>query len=268
MILTAPDAELFYKLLWNLHFYVNAQRSIHQNIASVTDLADLPLEKKAKVREALWKQPELIEAYVQENPDALTADELQLLRRWRTHFVKGTCYVFRHLKKGSIFIGNKDQVYSVIGLMTELDEVIPSYALPYMVDAVLLPFKGNIVYDSILPGYNVHFGGGVRSRLNHTYTVAKEKGRIITTLEPDFAPPSPAPKPATDALLPKLEELVNAASALKGDTNLQKAGLALARASLDLTVAAAKGEDLESHERSLRKTATRLFKLLDIAREY
>ncbi len=267
MILSPSDSQLFYKLMWGLHFYVNTQKGIVENVASAEKYADLLAKKKAEVREALWNQPELIDAFVQENPHHLSADELNILRKWRARFLKDRFYILRHLKKGTIFIGSKNRVYSVIGLLTELDEVIPSYALPHMVEAILLPFKGAIIYDGLLPGYNVHFGSGIRADFNRTYAAAKEKGRIIATLEPDLAPQkSAAPKGSKD-LLPKLEELTAAASALKGRTSLQNAALALARASLDLAMAASKEEDLQPHERSLRRAITRLFNLLEIMDE-
>jgi hypothetical protein len=142
MILSPSDSQLFYKLMWGLQFYVNQQKGILKDTASVEEYSRLAAEKKAKVRAALWKHPELIEVYVQENPNSLSDEELDILRKWRTLFVKGNFYILRHLKKGSIFIGEKNKVYSVIGLMTELDEVAPAYALPHMVEAVLLPFKG------------------------------------------------------------------------------------------------------------------------------
>ena len=82
----------------------------------------------------------------------------------------------RHLKKGSIFISRDDQVYVVHGIQDPLEEVIPSYALPQMVEAVLLPFKGMIIYDGLLSGYNVHFGSGIRSNLeSHIYCCQKQK---------------------------------------------------------------------------------------------
>jgi hypothetical protein len=70
----------------------------------------------------------------------------------------------------------------VLGLIDGLEEVVPAYDLPRMVDAVLLPFKGWIIYDGLLQGYNISFGGGIRSDLNHTYMTAKQKDRIITTM--------------------------------------------------------------------------------------
>lgn len=267
MILSPSDAELFYKLMWHLHYFVNTQKGIHKSITSVTDYSGLTTEKKAKVREALWKQPEMIDVYVQENPHVLSSDELDILRRWRLHFVKGTFYIFRHLKKGSIFIGDKDKAYMVTGIKTELEDVVPTFALPHMVDAVLLPFKGKLIYDGLLPGYNLIIGGGIRSNLNHAYMVAKEKDRIITTLESDSASPKlPSLKQNTE-LRPSLNQLVKTISSLKGETNLQNAAINLSRASLDLALAAANHEELQPYEKKIRRAATRLDNLLEIMEE-
>jgi hypothetical protein len=95
-----------------------------------------------------------------------------------------------------------------------LDEVMPSYALPQMVLAILLPFKGQIIYDGLLQGYNIHIGGGICSNLNHTYTVAKQKDRIITTLEPELAVLK-ITKPKKSAL-PQLKELTEIILKVKG----------------------------------------------------
>ena len=75
------------------------------------------------------------------------------------------------------------------GIQDALEDVIPSYALPLMVEAILLPFKGRIIYDGLLQSYSVVIGGGIQSDLDHAYTVAKHKDRIITTLEPELATP-------------------------------------------------------------------------------
>ena len=44
-----------------------------------------------------------------------------------------------------------------------------------MVDAVLLPFKGKIIYDGFLMPYNVRFGGGYRSSFGDQLKGAKAK---------------------------------------------------------------------------------------------
>jgi hypothetical protein len=215
----------------------------------------------------LWENPKLIDAYLQENPDGFSSAELEIVRKWKA-FVKGTFYILRHLKKYSIFIGNHDQVYAVVGLLTPLEDVIPSYSLPRMVDAVLLPFKGWIIYDGMFNTYNITIGGGIRAGLNHTYTVAKQKERIIATLEPELAGPQSAAPKRTKDLLPKLDEVVSKMSALKGDTPLQNAAISHARASLDLAILIAQEPEdfsnLKLAHRKLSRAATRLNNLLEI----
>ena len=267
MNLSPEDAKLYFKLMWSLLYFINRQRGILKDISTPEQFASLPSEKKLKVRNALWDNPKLIDAYLQENPEGLSNAELEIVRKWKG-FIKGSFFILRHLKKYSIFIGNNDQVYAVVGLLSPLDEVIPSYALPRMLEAVLLPFKGLIIYDGLFTGYNISIGGGIRGNLNHTYTVAKQKERILTTLEPDLAGPKSATPKRTKDLLPKLDEIASRMSTLKGDTTLQNAAISLVRASLELAILAAKEpedfSELQPAQRKVRRASTRLNNLLEI----
>jgi hypothetical protein len=267
MTLSSEDGKLFFELMWKLQTFVNRKRGFHKNIASREEYASLPTEKKLKVRDELWKNNGLIEAYVQENPDALSPEELEIVRKWKNP-VKGSFFILRHLKKGSIFIRD-EQVYSVHGIQDPLEEVIPSYALPQMVEAVLLPFKGRIVYDGLLSGYSIHFGSGIRSTLERAYSAAKIRDRIVTTLEPELAAPSQV-KPKKN-ITPQLKQASDSLAKLKSDSPLQKAALALARASIELSLldsemALGPGE-VEAHARKIIKTSNRLLSLLDIIEE-
>jgi hypothetical protein len=266
MILSPSDSQLFYQLMWPLQFYVNEQKGIHKNVTTLKGYEALSMAQKFEVRKVLWEHPDLIDAFVSKNPANFSEGELNIVRQWRALFVQGNFYIFRHLKKGSIFLSD-ERAYSVIGIQTELEEIVPAYSLPRMVQAVLLPFKGQIIYDGLLPGYNISFGGGIRSRLKHEYTVAKEKDRIITTLEPDLISTKIIVPKGSKDLLPRLEHLVAGAGALKGETTLQTAALTLARTSLDLALASVKGENWDAQERSLRRAMTRLSNLLNLEKE-
>jgi len=268
MTLPTEDGKLFFELMWKLQYYVNQKHGFHKDIASRDEYADLPTAKKLKARDELWKNTEVIEAYVQENPDALPSDELTIVQKWMG-FIKGSFFILRHLKKGSIFIGKDNQVYAVHGIQDPLDEVIPSYALPQMVEAVLLPFKGQIIYDGLLSGYSVHFGAGIRSDINHAYTVAKTRNRIITTLEPDLAAPLII-KPKKN-IAPQLKDVSASLTKLKGDTPLQKSALTLAQTSIEVSLADAQGtltsDEIDKQARKIYKTSKRILDLLDIMEE-
>lgn len=159
----------------------------------------------------------------------------------------------------------------MLGLIDGLEEVVPAYDLPRMVDVVLLPFKGWIIYDGLLQGYNISFGGGIRSDLNHTYMTAKQKDRIITTLEPDTSRTNPAIRKNFKTWLPQLEEIASSASKLKGETALQNAAFALLRASIKMAKCAETTPDdldvLFTRECEVRKAMTRLSKMLEIELE-
>ncbi len=94
----------------------------------------------------------------------------------------GKFFVAKHLKKYSILIGEGEAVYGVLGLASTLTEVVPF--TPCYAEAVLLPFDGRIIYDSLLAPYNVLLGSGYRRDLERTYKDAKERGAIITSLSP------------------------------------------------------------------------------------
>jgi hypothetical protein len=76
------------------------------------------------------------------------------------------------------------KAYGVLGLVSPIQEIIPSRALPVLVEAVLLPFEGKIIYDSLLTPYSVSFGSGIRRNLNEDYRQVQERGGVITSLEP------------------------------------------------------------------------------------
>ena len=84
--------------------------------------------------------------------------------------MSGKFFIFRYLKKFTIFLSTTDPVraYGVLGLVSEIEEIIGPY-LPVYVEAVLLPFDDRIIYDSVLLPYNVSFGSGIQRELAQSY---------------------------------------------------------------------------------------------------
>lgn len=184
MKLSDQDTERFYRIWWPLLRYVNAQRQIVPEIPATPEEGAISSEDVHQIRQALWDSDSLREAFIAENPADLPADDLALVMSWRDR-VAGKFFIFRHLKKYSVFLEQESppRAYGVLGLVSPLQEVI-SRPLPVLVKAVLLPFEDKIIYDSLLAPYPVFFGGGIRRRLNQDYRAVQERGGVITTLEP------------------------------------------------------------------------------------
>lgn len=263
MKLPVEEADLFFKLMSGLQFYVNQQCEILPNIKSAKEYADLSMAEKVEVRDALWKTPDLIDTYVEKNPNGLSAEELDIVSRWK-RFVSGKFQIFRYLKNHSIFIGEKSQVYGVLGLYDSLEDLFFGRPLPIMIETVLLPFKGKIVYDGVFRSYSIFFGAGIRSALKEEYMAAKQNERIISTLEPEATTPKEdkhrqKPRKDWDSVV---EEIVGASQKMQGGSAVEVAAFALLRASAKMAQSAVqRPDDLEEIwrlEQQARKALSRL----------
>jgi len=260
--LSTEDADQFYRFMWGLQLYVGKELRLMPTGQTLPEYAALGSTPKIKVRDALWKHPELIDRCVTENPDDLSPEEREIIQRWR-RFVAGTFTVFRHLKAHTIFIG-KSQVYGVLGLYDPLSQVLAHRPLPVVVETVLLPFKGRIVYDGLTRPYDVLLGTGMRSGLNEEYARAKQRGEILTSLEPDLVPAVPVPpaRGLDSQSEHPVNEVLRMSEKLRGGTALQSAALGVLRASARAMQSAVQDpDDLEELRRLSGRVQTALKRL-------
>ena len=134
----------------------------------------------------------------------------------------GKFYIFRELKKYTVFLAAEGPTiaYGVLALSQPFEELIGPH-LPVLVETVLLPFKDKIVYDGLLTGYNITFGGGIRRSLNESFKEAKAQHGIVTSLPmseqtlvpaakpPKASPPKPQRKEDTAEVLQTIVGLID-----------------------------------------------------------
>jgi len=265
MKLSHEEAGLFFRLMWKLQFYVNCRLNILPGIESAKVYRTLGTNDKLKVRQALYEHVELLDEFVSENPSQLLEDELQILQSWKRR-VAGDFFVLRYLKRYTIFVssGEPPKVYGVLGLYDSLDDVLRGRPLPVLVSAVLLPFKGRIIYDGLFTSRNIIFGGGIRGDLNETYQAAKQNGAIIESLEPG-AEPARKPKPQKPARdwSPVLDGVVEMTEQLKqGENVIQTRAFSILKASARLAQAAAHDpnnpDEIAQHAKSVHRALSQL----------
>jgi hypothetical protein len=243
MKLSIDDVAQFYQIMWPLRFFVNQRLNILPSCTSLDACVAASPDEMVKVRNALYENAHLFDAFVTENPDRLSVEDLSIVRGWKS-FLPGDFLIERYLKKAAIFIGtNKTSgVYAVVGLADSLEEMLYGRRPPIMITkVVLLPFKGHIVYDGFFSLHNVFFGAGIRNDLKESYMAAKQQGRIRWTLEKTPGPQQEKRgrrKPDRD-WRPIIDELVSAAQQLQGgQTSVQGPAFNLLKASALLAQAA------------------------------
>lgn len=264
MQLSPEDAALFFKLMPALQVYANRQLQVVKNLEDVEQYKSISDEERMKLRNAVYKKPELVENFVQENSFGFSPAELTIVADWK-RFVAGDFYIERILKKHAIFIGD-NKVYGVLALTEPFRQVLGGMPLPFYLKTVLLPFKGKIIYDGLIEGYNMYFGGGIATSMSNLYKAAKLQGKIIESLDPDWQ--SSEPKVVVQKnWKPLLDELNEKAAKLRaggGDSVVMSPAFSLIRASLDFAQAALENpHDMNALDNPMQKLQRAFEKLQD-----
>ena len=253
--LSEEDVNLFFKLWFRLLYSVNEKHKIVPPFK-------LPVYRKGadgrtliKVKDKLWENPEWIGDFVREEGKDLTEEEKEILMLWKEHFIKGRFIVMRHLKKYSVLMSSDDEpkLYGVIGLSDPFAITMRHAELPCYVDTVLIPFKGRIIYDSMVRDHRILFGPGYRSSFTGSYNKAKERCGITETLTGDASsgkkgPPEDgtekrtekkaeakktAPKNNISVNLATLETIARNADIVKSGIKIHEAGTAICKQTED-----------------------------------
>jgi hypothetical protein len=208
MLLPPHELELLFKLHRALMFFVNQRlKVLPGEVASPEEFSSLSPDVRLKVRDAFLNHTDLIQVFVDENPAHFSQDELDIVRSWR-HLVHGKFYIFREMKKYTVFLSITDPpiAYGVLALSEPFDLMI-GRCLPIMVQTVLLPFKDMIVYDGLMTSHNISFGPGIRRHLNEDFKEAKARYGIVTSLPmSDETVPRKSPKAKPVPKPPSREE--------------------------------------------------------------
>lgn len=179
MELAPADTLLFYDLFFKLIDYTNEKYRVVPGLTKASGSDDVSPEDTMPVRDKLWES-DVIGQIIADNPLGFAGLELSLVSSWNRRLV-GDFIIFRHLKKYSVFMlhGN---LYGVVGMVSPIEEVFPSFILPLCSKAVLLPFEDKIIYDSLFFTYRLTFGSGIRENFNDEYRELKKTVGVITSL--------------------------------------------------------------------------------------
>jgi len=270
MKLSPAETKLFYKLRDSWLIFANRELQILPTDIPVDRLRTQPIEAVAELSDVAADRTDLLEQYLELNPDQLPPDALSIITAWR-HRIKGQFYILKHLKAYSVLMSTEKPIhlYAVLGLYDSIEDLIGKATLPVLVRTVLLPFRDRITYDGFLRVTNVTFGPGIRSNLNETYRHLKaHQGIVESLIGPDGQPllrtslSRKVSKPLPD-WRPVLAEIVAQTQKLREtETELQAAAFSLLRAAASLAQSTLEKENAENEViqrmRAVRRAMTKL----------
>ena len=181
MRLDEQDVKLFYKLHPALLFYAIQKLKLDPDVKTIDDLWNLKVEQRIEFHNHLYDNFDIVDSFYNENPANLTEKELGIILSWKK-FIKDDFIVYKQYKKYCAFMKTESpaHVYAVLGLQDKLEDVLPY--MPVMVNAVLLPWKDQIIYDGIITHQRITFGRSMRESFKDEFEVSKAKFGIIESL--------------------------------------------------------------------------------------
>lgn len=265
MILLPTDSARFFRLYWALNAYVNRRLAIIPSQFTADSFRKIPFEQLVEVRDAFVAHPELLDRYLEEDPDQLGTEDRALVSGWRLK-VAGDFLVVRHLKKFTVFLDERapGHLYGVVGLQSSIQEMI-SQSPPVLVNAVLLPFQGVIVTDGLVRSTAVHFGRNICANINQAYSRIRSREGIVERLDSTerSGPDRQNRKPARD-WSSEVDAIAARADRMREASEPQhRAALNLLRASAGLAQAVFHAPDERRVRlRSLRRAVSQIEQLL------
>ena len=175
------DVKLFYRLYLSLLDFMNSKENVEPNFKISQDQYINP-DRLIIVIDAFWQDPDKwINMYIKENPLNLTSRNLNIVQNFK-HGKRKDFMIVAFKKRHTIF-NDGEYNYMVKGLNSNIDEIIHAEQLPIYVRTTLLPFKDDIIYDSILGSSQIELGINISLKVFEEYvsqpklyTLPNEKG--------------------------------------------------------------------------------------------
>ena len=175
------DVKLFYRLYLSLLDFMNSIENVEPNFKISQDQYINP-DRLIIVIDAFWQDPDKwINMYIKENPLNLTSRNLNIVQNFK-HGKRKDFMIVAFKKRHTIF-NDGEYNYMVKGLNSNIDEIIHVEQLPVYVRTTLLPFKDDIIYDSILGSSQIELGINISLKVFEEYvsqpklyTLPNEKG--------------------------------------------------------------------------------------------
>ena len=137
-----------------------------------------------------WTRPGFLDEYLNKNRKSLSDEARSTLAAWRDHAVQGPFIIERFTDSGAAFFCLRTGlIYLVSGILDKIEELPGLKQLPALVDTVLFPFEGRIVYEGTLAMAEspipLWTKAGLLAKL---YESDKAAGRLIGTLPAENSP--------------------------------------------------------------------------------
>lgn len=165
--LSPQDAKLFYKIYFALLEFTNNKYKIKPSLKIYNQKQINPLNI-VDVIGKLWEEKnKIIPEFVKTNPYKFNKEELKITEEFKNG-IRNMFIIAKFESEYTAFMTD-EKIYMVKGINDNLDNVISYKNLPFITITTIIPFKGYLIYDSILNSYNVNMGVSFNEIIERDY---------------------------------------------------------------------------------------------------
>lgn len=175
MILTSAQRKRFMRLLDQLTIYVNERLGI----MDARRLKSGPRQSigesaQTTIMQALWKNLDLIDDFVADNPAHLARRDLNDVAAWRQGlFARFTA---QRLSSGRLAFCIEENAFEVRGISRKIETMITEE--PTFVETMIVPFEGVITYTMAIMEFPVSVGPGLLKMLDEKVSKIERNGNV------------------------------------------------------------------------------------------
>lgn len=161
--LSKKDVELFYKLYFGIIEFTNRKYHVVPGL-KIYDVKKLdPRILVDVIDEFCNKKDSILMEFAFASPFKFNDEEMKIVRDFRKE-IRDLFIVVKYEEKYTTFL-SKDNLYMVKGINCNIDEIIPNEELPAPAITTILPFKDQIVFDSVLTAQAIKIGAKMRENI-------------------------------------------------------------------------------------------------------
>ncbi len=174
MILTEAKVRRFFSIYDPLILFTDR----HLNLDELEMAPDgLPTdESQHEVACELWRNPQVIDEFVRQNPARLSARDLKIAASWKDAIFDHMPYVVR--PDGSVDFLYEGRIFRPKGLTREIGGMLNDRR--GTAELALLPFEDDLIYAGQVSEIKISMGPGLRAAHEGWFAEAREKAAITT----------------------------------------------------------------------------------------
>lgn len=148
----------FYYYYFALLEYTNNKYNINAKVKKIFKQEGLNPHELSDIDDYFWKNKGIIDNFIKDNPYKFNEKDFYYINQFKTG-LENNNYVFIGTdREYAKFLSENGKIYMVKGLNCDLDKVLDTSRVPYMINTHLLMFENYIIYNGMISNYEINFG--------------------------------------------------------------------------------------------------------------